>query len=107
MDDRVTIGQVKRDISDIVNRVAFGGKRIILTSRGKPKAALVSMKDYEKLLEEQQPERARMIGWGQQAKELADRIRERRGGSMIDVDDIQAANRAELEERSDWITRRD
>jgi len=106
MDDRVTIGQVKRDISALVNRVAFGGKRIILTSRGKPKAALVSMKDYEKLLGEQQPEQERMMGWGQHTRELADRIRERRGGSLIDVDDIQAANRAELEEHNDWITGR-
>jgi len=106
MDDRVTIGQVKRDISDLVNRVAFGGKRIILTSRGKPKAALVSMKDYEKLLKEQPPEQARLIGWGQRTKDLADRIRERRGGSLVDVTEIQAANRAELEERNDWITGR-
>jgi prevent-host-death family protein len=104
MDDRVTIGQVKRDISDLVNRVAFGGKRIILTSRGKPKAALVSMKDYEKLLEEQPSEQARLIGWGQHTKELAGRIRERRSGSLIDVDGLQIASREELEQRNAWIT---
>jgi hypothetical protein len=31
-DTRVSFGQIKRDISDIVNRVTYGGERIILTS---------------------------------------------------------------------------
>jgi antitoxin (DNA-binding transcriptional repressor) of toxin-antitoxin stability system len=30
-DLQVSIGQVKRDISELVNRVAFGGERVILT----------------------------------------------------------------------------
>ena len=46
--EKVSIGRVKRDVSDLVNRVAYGGERIILTSRGKPKAALVSMDDLER-----------------------------------------------------------
>ena len=46
---RVSIGRVKRDISELVNRVAYGGERIVLTSRGKPKAAIVSTKDYDRL----------------------------------------------------------
>ncbi len=46
----VSIGQIKRDISELINRVAYGGERIVLTSRGKPKAAIVSMADYEQLL---------------------------------------------------------
>ena len=45
----VGIAEMKRDISAIVNRVAFGRERIILASRGKPKAALVSVQDLEKL----------------------------------------------------------
>ena len=47
--EKVSIGRVKRDVSDLVNRVAYGGERIILTSRGKPKAALVSIEDFERL----------------------------------------------------------
>ena len=46
----VSIGQVKRDISELVNRVAYGGERIVLTSRGKPKAVLVSLSDYAQIL---------------------------------------------------------
>lgn len=45
----VSIGQVKRNISELVNRVAYGGDRVLLTSRGKPKAALISIADYERL----------------------------------------------------------
>jgi len=45
----VGIAEIKRSISTIVNRVAFGRERIVLTSRGKPKAALVSIKDLQKL----------------------------------------------------------
>jgi len=49
INEKVSIGRVKRDVSDLVNRVAYGGERIILTSRGKPKAALVSIDDFERL----------------------------------------------------------
>ena len=45
----VGIAEIKRSISTIVNRVAFGRERIVLTSRGKPKAALVSIEDLQKL----------------------------------------------------------
>ena len=50
-DSEVNIGRVKRDISELVNRVAYGGERIIFTSRGKPKAALVSLEDYDRLIQ--------------------------------------------------------
>ena len=45
----VGIAEIKRSISTIVNRVAFGRERIVLTSRGRPKAALVSIEDLQKL----------------------------------------------------------
>ncbi len=55
--EKVSIGRVKRDVSDLVNRVAYGGERIILTSRGKPKAALVSIDDLERLRRTEEPAR--------------------------------------------------
>lgn len=45
----VSIAQIKNTVSILINRVAFGKERIILTSRGKPKAALVSIEDLHKL----------------------------------------------------------
>lgn len=61
---QVSIGQVKRDISELVNRVAFRGERIVLTSRGNPKAAIVSIEDYLRL---QQLDQSHTGGWDQPA----------------------------------------
>ncbi len=47
--DAVSIAGIKRNISTLVNRVAFGRERIVLTSRGRPKAALVSVEDLWRL----------------------------------------------------------
>ncbi len=98
----VSIGRVKRDISDLVNRVAYGGERIVLTSRGKPKAAIVSIDDY-RLLEQGEVEgaRARWKVWLEENRELAADILARRQGRPLDVDALWQAARAELEERDD------
>ncbi len=104
-DVTIPIGQVKRDISDLVNRVAYKGERIILTSRGKPKAALVSIEDYEHLKREQVTENlARWGQWLAGADALADEILVRRGGTPVPVDELLSREREELEARSDWIT---
>jgi prevent-host-death family protein len=103
-DTHVPIGQVKRDISELVNRVAYGGERIVLTSRGKPKAALVSMEDYQQIGEKQQADRmAQWQAWLSEADALADKILERRGGVPVDVDEILEQDRRDLEARDDWI----
>ncbi len=47
----VSISQLKDRLSEYLNRVAFGRERIIVASRGKPKAAIISLSDLE-LLEE-------------------------------------------------------
>ena len=50
MEQRVSIAEARADLSAYINRVAHGGQRLILTSRGRPKAALVSIDDLERLL---------------------------------------------------------
>lgn len=45
----IGIARAKARLSELVNRVAFGGESIILESRGKPKAALVSLEDLKRL----------------------------------------------------------
>jgi len=101
---QVSIGQVKRDISELVNRVAYGGERIVLTSRGKPKAAIVSIEDYERLEQERLAARlARWEAWVAQSDALAAEILARRGGEPIDVDALLDAARADREERDAQI----
>jgi prevent-host-death family protein len=96
----VSIGQVKRDISDLVNRVADRGERIVLTSRGKPKAAIVSMEDYQRLEQERVTARlARWEAWLAANQALAKEILARRGGEPLDVDALWKATREELEAR--------
>jgi len=97
MSTQVSIGQVKRDISELVNRVTYAGERIILTSRGKPKAALVSLEDYERLI--QGENRTNDIKkWLAETRRLSGKIEKRRG-KPVDVDAILAASRNELDER--------
>jgi prevent-host-death family protein len=97
MNTQVSIGQVKRDISELVNRVTYAGERIILTSRGKPKAALISIEDYERLLKSES--RATDIKkWLAETRTFSNKIEKRRGGP-VDVDAILDASRNDLEER--------
>jgi prevent-host-death family protein len=94
----VSIGQVKRDISELVNRVAYQGERVILTSRGRPKAVLVSLQDYEKIknVEQSLPQRT---AWLAEAQKLAKSIRERRRNNDIDVDSLLDANQRDMHDR--------
>ena len=99
---KIAIGQVKRDISELVNRVAYGGERVILTSRGKPKAALVSIADYEQLQREQTNDRLlQWRAWVHESEKLRDEILARRGGEPLDVDALWQAARADLEARDE------
>ncbi len=95
---QVSIGQVKRDISELVNRVAYQGERIVLTSRGRPKAVLVSVADYARLQKIEQGPAGR-TAWLAQAEILVERIRQRRGEHEIDVNALIEADQSEREAR--------
>lgn len=102
MSDRthVSIGQVKRDISDLVNRVANAHERIVLTSRGKPKAALVSMDDYARLESMRAAESDAWQTWLAEHATLNADILARREQKPVLVEEIWNASRSELEERN-------
>jgi len=48
---RISITEAKQNLGELVKRVAYGGERIALEFRGKPKAALVSWEDFQRLQE--------------------------------------------------------
>ncbi len=107
MDATVSIGEVKRDISELVNRVAYGGERIVLTSRGKPKAVLVSVEDCERLqAEEKQRDLAHWQAWLSKAESLSQEILHRRNGEPLDLDWVAQAAKADLEARHDELFQR-
>jgi len=45
----VSVAEVKARLSSLVNSVAYGGERIIIQSRGRSKAALVSVEDLRRV----------------------------------------------------------
>ena len=94
MTTKVSIGQVKRDISDLVNRVAYSGERIVLTSRGKPKAVIVSLDDYARLKEAEEKTQIKYREkWLADSRSLAIQIHESHGNKLIDIDAIIAMDK--------------
>ena len=45
----ISVSELKRDLSGIINQAAYGKERIVIGSRGKPKAAVISMEDLQLL----------------------------------------------------------
>lgn len=78
----VSITQAKNNLADAVNRAAYGRERFLLLSRGKPKAAVVSVEDLrllESLREDREARKAEQAAWLAQADALRQRIAERVG----------------------------
>lgn len=48
-DERVGTHEAKTHLSEYLNRVRYGGERIVIERHGKPVAALVSTEDLERL----------------------------------------------------------
>ncbi len=46
---RVSMSELRQRLGDLVNRAAYGGERIILVSRGEPRAAIVGVDDLQRL----------------------------------------------------------
>jgi prevent-host-death family protein len=46
---QVSLAQARDRLSELVNDAAHGGQRIVLASRGRPKAALIGLDDLERL----------------------------------------------------------
>ncbi|MFB7630961.1 type II toxin-antitoxin system Phd/YefM family antitoxin [Streptomyces sp. NPDC056149] len=61
----IPVTQARAELADLINRVVYGGERVVVTRHGKPLAALVSAADLERLEEwgrsEQAEERDQVI----------------------------------------------
>ncbi|UQA90975.1 type II toxin-antitoxin system Phd/YefM family antitoxin [Streptomyces halobius] len=51
MAHEIPVTQARAELADLINRVVYGGERVVVTRHGKPLVALVSAADLE-LLEE-------------------------------------------------------
>ena len=88
--ERASVARAKDALSSLINKVAYGKTRIVLESRGKPKAALVSTEDLEKL---EQLERGTEVPEVRfhilaQAKSLRGKIKRRRKKTLSDSADL-------------------
>lgn len=45
----VSVSKLSRSLSEYLNRAAYGAERIVVTSRGNPKAAIISIDDLRRL----------------------------------------------------------
>lgn len=56
----ISLSKARENLSKLVHRATVGRERIVLTSRGQPKAALISIEDLE-LLERMEEEREALM----------------------------------------------
>lgn len=86
----VTLTELKQNLSDIVNRAAYGNARIELVSRGKAKAALISLEDLRRLEALEQAQNQQLYVQNQQtALDEARVLRERMAADGIETDSAQ------------------
>ncbi|MFF5426780.1 MULTISPECIES: type II toxin-antitoxin system Phd/YefM family antitoxin [unclassified Streptomyces] len=45
----IPVTQARAELADLINRVVYGGERVVVTRHGKPLVALVSAADLEEL----------------------------------------------------------
>lgn len=84
----VSVGQLKKDLSAILNQVAYRGERVIVESRGRPKAVLISVEELERL-ESGSASRDEAVRRTRSTLDDLDRLRARIGRSDI-VEDLGA-----------------
>lgn len=102
--ETVSVGEARRNLAELVAKVGFGGKRVLLERHGKPIAAVVSIQDLEKLerLELQLDERRAqaLAALESAARVRADMLMERRGEYVTDMAEVISDMR---EERDDEL----
>jgi prevent-host-death family protein len=102
--ERVSVAEARRNLAELITRVGFGGKRVVIERHGKPVLALISYADLLRLqaLEESEAPRE---GWRlalEQARAASARIlSERKGEYLPDSADVIRDSR---EERTDELT---
>lgn len=51
----IPVTQARAELADLINRVVYGGERVVVTRHGKPLVALVSAADLEELEAAEKP----------------------------------------------------
>ncbi|MEU5097570.1 type II toxin-antitoxin system Phd/YefM family antitoxin [Streptomyces sp. NPDC020996] len=72
----IPVTQARAELADLINRVVYGGERVVVTRHGKPLVALVSAADLERLDALDQPDDEQVISAVSTVREVASAPRE-------------------------------
>ena len=76
----IPVTQARAELADLINRVVYGGERVVVTRHGKPLVAIVSADDLrrlEELRESAEPAEDQVISTVAGVREAASAPRER------------------------------
>lgn len=74
----IPVTQARAELADLINRVVYGGERVVVTRHGKPLVALVSAADLERLDALDEPAEEQVISAVSAVREVASAPREHR-----------------------------
>ncbi|MFI8436925.1 type II toxin-antitoxin system Phd/YefM family antitoxin [Streptomyces sp. NPDC079020] len=57
----IPVTQARAELAELINRVVYGGERVVVTRHGKPLVALVSAADLQRLEGEEAAEQEQVI----------------------------------------------
>ncbi|MCX4593680.1 type II toxin-antitoxin system Phd/YefM family antitoxin [Streptomyces sp. NBC_01549] len=73
----IPVTQARAELADLINRVVYGGERVVVTRHGKPLVALVSAADLERLEELPESVEEQVVSSLSSVREVASAPRER------------------------------
>ncbi|MFE2964254.1 type II toxin-antitoxin system Phd/YefM family antitoxin [Streptomyces sp. NPDC059340] len=73
----IPVTQARAELADLINRVVYGGERVVVTRHGKPLVALVSAADLERLEELPESTEEQVVSSLSSVREVASAPRER------------------------------
>jgi len=81
-----SVSELKRELSNLINQAAYGKERIVILSRGRPKAALIGIEDLRVLesLNQQELRQAQRMTALEAARAVRAQVATRAGGPLPD-----------------------
>jgi prevent-host-death family protein len=76
----IPVTQARAELAELINRVVYGGERVVVTRHGKPLVALVSAADLRRLEEEPDAAEEQVISAVSTVHTVPSAARERRFG---------------------------
>ena len=73
----IPVTQARAELADLINRVVYGGERVVVTRHGKPLVALVSAADLQRLEELDELTEEQVIRSVSSVRDVASAPRER------------------------------